>query len=222
VNSISISVNGGQIEIPLRALPKSFVHWQCSGRIRSLKRILAGGDPGGFGPHLPVMTTRGIYQPFPVSAAAKGVGLLPREDLLAERTAHFQKLTAEGLAKGWDKSLPMRVQALIDFYKAEDELDVYKIGSLELYGKRTYQNIQHDPRACLLYVDLENGGLSYMVNCVTKIVSAEDPYYQFEKSAHDMFHQPSKKERHIPAAYIFYVSEVYNKTPGKNAGERIV
>lgn len=220
MESITINVNGSRIEIPLRPLPESFIHWQCSARIKSLERMLEGVGPGGFGPHLPVMTTRGSYHPFPVSSAAKGVGLLPREDLLEERTSAFEKMIEEGMAGDWEATLPERLKALMEFYSSEDELDLYKLGSLEIYGKRTYENIQQDPRASLLYVDLESGVLSYMVNCVTEIVKPKSPYYRFEMAAHDMFHKPS--ELKVPAAYVFYVSEVYDKSPGKRAGERVV
>jgi len=220
MNALSINVNGKEISIPLRSLPTSFIRWQCSARIKSLKRMLAGEGPGGFGAHLPVMSTQGSYDIFPVSSAAKGIGLLPKMEYLQEKSELFGRLIEEGLAEDWEESLPRRIEALIEFYSDEDKLDAVKLGSLELYGKRTFQNVQQDPRASLLFVDLESRGLSYMVNCIAEIVKADSLYYRFERSAHDMFHKPSGKAP--PAGYIFHVSEVYNKTPGASAGDRIV
>ncbi len=72
--------NGGREQIPLVRLPAAFTEWQLRNRIANLKFFLTGQGEREFAVHTGYMVTRRPAG-FPLNAAAKGIGLLPKGDL---------------------------------------------------------------------------------------------------------------------------------------------
>ncbi|HDM42886.1 MAG TPA: hypothetical protein ENG29_00690 [Firmicutes bacterium] len=221
MREISFMIDGSEFTYDVRELPLEFVKWQCESR-KALLQLMIDGEAifTGFGAHLPVMTTKSESGDFPTNSAAKGVGLLPRPELLEELIERLRELEDEAPLR--KERVPKRsVQFLIEFYSDMKKIDTTLLGSLEIYGKNTFRNVKKDPRVNLLYVDVHKGGLSYMVNTVVEIVDHDNPYYEFIRLVHDLFHRPLKK-RQYSCAYLFHICEVYDKSPGKNAGNRLI
>ncbi len=211
------------MEIEVRGLPEEFIGWQVSTRLEGIRSFLEGSPRmNAFGAHLPVMSTvDATTGTFPVNSAGKGVGLVVRKELLEEYTLKFEGLIKEGLKNGWHRTMGKRLEALLEYYSGASKFDRTLLSSLELYAKRTYSNVLVDPRATLLYVGIGEGGTkSYAVHCVAELVPPGDLFYRFAAAIHDLFHVPAKQQ--YPFAYRLWVSEVYDKAPGRRASERLV
>ncbi len=220
--TIKISAGGAEQVLTVSELPVEFVEWQVSTRLAGIKSFIEGKPRfGAFGAHLPVMSTVDTTSgTFPVNSAGKGVGLTVRPELVEQYAERFETLIAEGLEKGWNQTMPKRLEALLDYYSETSKFDRTTLSSLELYAKRTYKNVSADPRATLLYVGIGDGGTkSYAINVVAELIPPGEPYYRYCRAVHDLFHVPSKKV--YPFAYRLRVCEVYDKAPGPRASERL-
>jgi len=164
---------------------------------------------------------------FPVNMTAKGIGLLPRRDLLD----HFINLFQETLDKvkdmRWSASWSIRVDTLFRLYSDVANFDPSLLGGLEIFGGRTLENLRRIPRASLLYAGVKEeegkvGYISFQINADVEIVDKDNDYYRFlllgrKLFEFDRFHlyQPD-----YPFGYIFKVKEVMDKSPWSRAGSR--
>lgn len=219
---LTVNTPEGARDLTVREMPDEVFDWQCKARLESLAVLAKGGMFGGFGPHLPVLSVRNAEGDFPVNSAAKGVGLVPKAEFLEHYIKRFSGLVEESVDIGWKDSLKARLQALIDLYNHPDHLDRSVFGSLELYAKRSYQGVLLDPRASLLFVDIDAGNLSYEIHVVAELHPPESAIHRFETSVHDLFHVPQGRKKVYPFAYLFRVVEVYDKTPGPRASSRLI
>lgn len=219
----TIKVGDRAVECEVHPLPQAFIEWQVATRREGITSFLEGNPRfSAFGAHLPVMSTADVTTgTFPVNSAAKGAGLCVRPEAVEEWTLKFEGLTRRGLEAGWQETMRERLEALLDYYSDVSRFDPTVITSIELFGKRTYKNVLADPRVTLLYVGFDDSGTrSYAVHCVAELVPPGELFYRYVRATHDLFHVPSR--RTYPFVYRLHVCEVYDKTPGPRASERLV
>jgi hypothetical protein len=155
-----------------------------------------------------------------VNLAVKGVGLLPRADLLEEYTRDFESAYDRALEWEWRKSLSVRIDCLKRLYRDAEHFDPGTLGGLEIFEGRTLTNLRSNPRASLLFMGmLPRPGrveyLSFQVNGEVEILNRTDPPYRFLLSARrlfefDRFHLPQNR---YPVGYLIRVGEVIDKSP---------
>jgi len=208
---------GVESALSLVRLPSVFFDWQVKTRIANLSFFRTGNGSHDFAVHTGYMATVGAGDAFPVGAAAKGIGLLPQGDL-AELTAEIEGLVARALAEGETETRPERLAFLLRLYE-EAPLDNRVLTTIEIYGKATWRNVLADPRCTVLFSSYRN--TSYAVNGVVEIICPGDPVYRYVVALHDLFHPPRGQRRGFPAVYRIWASEVWDKTPGPRAGERL-
>jgi len=206
------------ISVPLVPLPKPFWEWQLKFRRANLHFFLTGQGEHDFGVHVGYMATLNHGETLPINIAAKGVGLLPQERL-QELTAEIESLIEKGIIKGEQETRRERLLFLLKFYN-ETKFDPWSLTTIEIYGKTTWRNIQHDPRCSILFSSYQN--TSFLIHGVTEILKPETPEFRFVTALHDLFHLPKTgKRREYIAVYRIFCAAVYNKTPGPQAGERL-
>lgn len=217
-DTLKVIIGGETRLFEVRELPKEFIDWQLESRIETLKRMAMGERVTTFLPHLPVVATRGEGE-FP-NAAIKAVGFVPKDEYLDYYATLFEEVRKLSPLEAAKKAS----EYLLTMLKSPEKLDFRKLGSLELFGKRTWANIERDPRVTLHFLDLAKGRLkSYSVNCVVQKFGEETALYRYENAAHKAtlpltLHLPIKPL----CAYAFWVCEVYEKVPGPRAGMRIL
>lgn len=204
-------------ELPLVPLPDSFWDWQVRTRIANLKFFLTGEGEHDFAVHTGYMATVGPPGTFPVAAAAKGIGLLPERDL-AFLTEEIEGLVAHALAQGERGTREERLRYLLRLYEGVP-FDRRVLTTIELYGKGTWRNVCADPRCTVLFSSYR--GTSYAVGGVVELHFPGDPVYRYVVALHDLFHPPRGPRREFPAVYRIWAAEVWDKTPGPRAGERL-
>ncbi len=207
-------------------IPKHCLEWLVESRRRYLKRLMSGEPLTYFSAHLPVVATWTEGEEFP-NMTAKGIGLLPRGNLLHHFIDLFQETLEKVRDMRWSESWGIRVDTLFKLYSDVENFDPSKLGGLEIFEGRTLQNLRRNPRASLLYAGIKEdegkvGYISFQVNAEVEIVGKDNDCYRFlllgrKLFEFDKFHlyQPD-----YPFGYIFKVKEVRDKSPWSRAGSR--
>ncbi|AEH50561.1 pyridoxamine 5'-phosphate oxidase family protein [Pseudothermotoga thermarum] len=217
-------VDGQVLQYEPKQLDNTFFNWQLNTRLKSLK-IFVGEEKGvpNFSPHTVVMSTKNVAGDFEINSCIKGLGLVPKSHLLEPLAERAIELIEKARQVGVNETFRERVQFLIDLYSNPDNFDRRFLSSIEMYYKKTYENILKDPRATLLFYD-QMSGYSVMFNVVAELVENNDPFYKYVVAVHDLFHvpkSPSVKLERYKYAYRFWLIECYDKTPGPNASSKI-
>ncbi len=205
--------DGATTEYAIKGLPPEFVAWQMEARQALFQRL--GSEPSipAFAPHLPTLATWGEGALFP-NLAAKGMGLLPREELLEEYAIEFENLLARLASRPWPETIQERVVAAQRFYGQAEAVDGRCLGGLEIFEGTTYRNLLSNPLASLLYVGPGPNYKSFQLDCVVEVVSPGDSRYRFIRSIrglfeHERFHY---QQPDYPFGYVFWVVEARDKS----------
>ncbi|HOJ88306.1 MAG TPA: hypothetical protein PLP64_06185 [Pseudothermotoga sp.] len=221
---VSLSVKGKEKTYKLSDLNEDFYNWQLQTRSKGLK-IFLGLEKGApnFSPHTVVMSTYSEDTEFPVNSCIKGLGLVPKDEYIEDLAKKAMDLIQLAREKGINETFRERVQFLLNLYDNPDLFNKSVLSSIEMYYKKSYQNVLKDPRATLLFYD-QMTGYSIMFNVVVELIPRTDPFYKYVTAVHDLFHvpkDPSVRTDRYEFAYRFWPIEAYDKTPGPKASSRI-
>lgn len=221
---VSLSVKGKEKTYKLSDLNEDFYNWQLQTRSKGLK-IFLGLEKGApnFSPHTVVMSTYSEDTEFPVNSCIKGLGLVPKDEYIEDLAKKAMDLIQLAREKGINETFRERVQFLLNLYDNPDLFNKSVLSSIEMYYKKSYQNVLKDPRATLLFYD-QMTGYSIMFNVVVELIPRTDPFYKYVTAVHDLFHvpkDPSVRTDRYEFAYRFWPIEAYDKTPGPKASNRI-
>ncbi len=213
-------------------IPERFLRWLASSRIRFLEDMKLGRPMRYFSAHLPVVATwnNNSEEPFPVNLTVKGIGLIPRKELLMDYIDLFEATIAEASRMPWHESLSIRIGAMERLYSDIENFDASLLGGLEIFEGTAFKNMRDNPCASLLYMGVwmehDRGTvsperpvavqyISFQVNGRVEILEKDNLYYRYLLSARrlfefDRFHlyQPD-----YPYGYLINVIEVRDKSP---------
>ncbi|MBF0317978.1 MAG: hypothetical protein HQL04_07360 [Nitrospirae bacterium] len=210
------------------ALPAHCLRWLVSSRLRFVNDMKDGKPLKYFSAHLPVMATwsqtTATDQRYPVNMTVKGIGLIPRGDLLATYTTIFEEAAATAKTLTPPEGMIARVEVMGRLYAEQSNFDPSLLGGLEIFGGKTLENLTQNCYASLLYVGMQQGAgpmsyISFQVNGKIEILDTTNPHYRFLLASrklfeHDKFHiyQPD-----YPHGYLIRVEEVIDKSPWSKA-----
>jgi len=223
---IKAQVDGKWEEFQLVEFPDKFMEWDVQKRIETLDRFLQMKPPELAGPHNGIVATYGYKREdsqFKLNNAVKGMGFLPKAEKLPELIQLMEDTD--------DSSFVKKLEILRYFYTNIDSLfDTDRQVSLELYSTpefetQTFLNQMTDPSSTIVFLDIP----SYKLKTIARLLHPDNPNLtEYEKlvvryinDVHSYFH--GKFPRDYPAV-IYYVSEIYDNSPGKSdaMGRRIV
>ena len=216
-HTIFVDLEDGPLRLPLRSLPLDKIEWMENGRRRVYDTIQSGRADTLTGPshHLPMVTTYSAGRTFPFNCCNKGVGFQPKAEYLDECIEHLQNVHESTRGKPWRESLNERVEAARWFYFDREKIDYRACATLEIFEKTTFSNLQRTPLASLLYTGDSPVFVSFQLNTAVEIIDQDDPRHTFTMLMRTLFesepfhiYQPQ-----FPYAYIFWISEVIDKTP---------
>jgi hypothetical protein len=206
----------GRVTLTRARLPDTFLIWQSKARISMFEMMDSqGANSVRTAPvHLPVLASVGDGI-FPINLTTRGIGVLPKEEYIAEFTERFQNAKVHVDRSEYWKSLAERVRHARDFYKNHESFDPYILGGLEIFEGQTPKNLMKNPVASLLYTGEAPDFSSYQLNGIIEFIKPENPSYEFllaarELFAFDHFHVT---QHSYPYGYLFHVIEVKEKTP---------
>ena len=212
-------------------IPERFLRWLASSRIRFLNDMKHGRPLRYFSAHLPVMATwSNSEEPFPVNLTVKGIGLIPRKELLMDYIDLFEATIAEARTIPWKESLSQRIEVMERLYSDTENFDPSLLGGLEIFEGTAFKNMRENPVASLLYMGVYFESeeervsperpvaiqyISFQVNGRVETLEKDNLYYRYLLSARrlfefDKFHlyQPD-----YPYGYLIKVIEVRDKSP---------
>jgi len=198
------------------SFPLPFIEWQTQSRLKMFQSLGQAGAASIHSQpaHLPVLATLGSGD-FPINLASRGIGLLPKQELLEKYTRLLTTAKKETSGKKTEESLPSRVSAMSQFYGNIEDINPMLLGGLEIFEGKTADNARSNPLVSLLYTGEPPQYPSYQFNCVIEILPPEDLRFQFlltarELFASDAFHITQKR---YPFGYAFHLIEILEKTP---------
>ncbi|MFN3740188.1 MAG: hypothetical protein ACK4TF_05880 [Thermodesulfovibrionales bacterium] len=215
----------------IHGIPTYFLQWLVTSRIRFLEGMKAGRPMRYFSAHLPVMATWKEGEEFPVNLTVKGIGLIPKKDILSDYIDLFEATIAEARTMPWTESLSMRIEVMERLYSDIENLDPELLGGLEIFEGTAFKNMRDNSVASLLYMgvsaipeDVKTVDpqrpvaveyISFQINGRVEILKKDNIYYRYLLAARrlfefDRFHiyQPD-----YPYGYLIKVVEVKDKSP---------
>lgn len=223
---ITVNLPEGPRALPIVPLPEKFVSWIEQGRKSMYAKLQGKGAQGFFSSHLPVLVTQNAGQAFPFNCSNKGVGFLPKPEYLGHFVKLFRRTLEETKGRPWQESMAERIKAVSSFYFDREKIDYRALSTLEIFAKTTFANLERSPLCSLHYTGNGPDYVSFQVNCAAEIIGPDDPRHEFIKLARVMFEYDSFHiaQHEFPYAYVFWISEVSDKTPFRvpEKGNKIV
>jgi len=229
-------IDGQWLDLKVVSLPDSFCTWNFSKREEQLGVIAkmmamppsamgAMMQPEISGPHNAMVASHGTKRKdsdFDINNAVKGTGWLPKPEKLPSMIALLKST--------WNDSMEKKLALLESLYtKATDVFDRTKAASLELYSQPNFEthsflNQMVDPGVAVVYLDLPK---SYELRCVAQMLHPDDPgLSEYEKQVveyinliHDYFHGQAPRKS---IGVIYHVVQVFDNSPGRMRGQRVV
>lgn len=181
-------------------LPDEFWEWQFEKRKEGISSLLKG-KYDSYEAHLPVMATYGKKK---INLAVKGVGLVPKEELIMDYIKECVTLIDNNSSK-------KRLEFLLELYSHPENFDKSVLTSIEMYGTKTFANVKKSKKCALMFNDLNYKKLiSYQVDCKVRMVHFPDKVYRYAVLIHGMFHSLVQD---YPCVYKFEVKDVLDKRP---------
>lgn len=221
-------LDGQWMDFQTLELPAAFMEWNLSARLGVLDNIssMFSGEevspPSLAGPHNAAMATWGgrrADSTLEINNAFKGMGLCPRRELIKDLMNEMEQLMTGGMGQ--------RLQFLVDLYSSQDNFDLTKMISLELYSTpefetHTFINLMERPTTSLVFLDSK----SYEVRGIGQLVAPDDPQageyatdiVKYTNMAHSFFHGDFPR---LYPGILVHVTAVFDNTPGTGRGVRI-
>lgn len=214
---IRAKLEGKWQEFTLQNLPEEFMEWNTQRRIETLDRFRQMAPPELAGPHNGIVASYGAKRfdtQFALNNAVKGMGFLPKPEMLPEVIAMLDSTK--------DAPFQEKLDNLQYLYEnAEEIFYLDKQVSLELYSTpefetQTFLNQMTNPISTIVFLDIP----SYKLKTIVRLLHPDDPMLtEYEKNVvryvndvHSYFHGE------FPIDYItviYYVVEVYDNSPGR-------
>ncbi len=202
------------------AIPARFFKWLVTSRKLFLDDLKEGKPLRYFSAHLPVMATWKENTLFPVNMTVKGIGLIPKQNLLPNYTDIFERALTNLRNIPWSESLSTRIETIVRLYDRLEDFDRTVIGGLEIFEGKAYENLRENPYASLLYVGMSPTSqgiryISFQINGNIEILEKDNIYYRFLLASRKLF-EFDKFHLHqsdYPLAYLLKVIEVRDKSP---------
>lgn len=223
-----VSIQASRI---LKGIPQDFLQWLVTSRIRFLEGMNDGRPMRYFSAHLPVMATWREGEEFPVNLTVKGIGLIPRKEIIIDYIDLFEAVIAEARASSWSDSLPKRIEVMERLYSDIGNFDPSLLGGLEIFEGTAFKNMRDNSLVSLLYMGVSHEPegidrvspsrpvavqyISFQVNGVVEILKKDNIYYRYLLASRRLFeferfhlYQPD-----YPFGYLIKVIEVKDKSP---------
>ena len=207
-------------------LPFEFIEWQMTSRHQAYERVANGERPTSFASHLPVAITLNQGEgSFATHTATKGTGFTPFDEHLDYYVNLFNDCLVKCKGKPWPETLDDRISVIREFYANQKHIDFRRLGMIEIFRGRTFQNLTADPRITLHYTGEGPEYPSFQINGRAEMIGPEDKRFQFLYLARQLFEQDKFHIRQpdYSLGYLVWVQETYDKSPFHGrAGRQII
>lgn len=221
--TVEIGTPTGARSYVIRDMPEEFFSWQVDSRLAMFERIAGGKRIVDFHAHLPVVATVSADLNFPIHTATKATGLLPRDEHLDDYISVIATCLGSVKDRPWQESQVERIGAAGRLYENPDHIDRRMLGLVEIFRGHTYRNLARNPLMAIQYTGGAPEYRSYQLNGVTEMIGPGDPRFEFLHLMRQLFEYNSfhVQQPAYPSGYLFWISEVFDKSPRNQAGRRM-
>jgi hypothetical protein len=129
----------------------------------------------------------------------------------------------EAADEPWEESQPARIAAARRLYENPEHIERRMLGLVEVFQGQTYRNLVRNPLMALQYTGAGPEYQSFQLNGVVQTVGPGDPRFELlylmrQLFEYNAFHIQQPK---YPSGYVFWISQVFDKSPRGRAGQRI-
>jgi hypothetical protein len=135
----------------VKPLPREFLEWQVALRRHTMLERQGAPHAGV----APLVTVRRPGPGIGVASHAVICGVLPREELLEEKTKAFRRMYEEGIAAGARAVYDRGIEYLRDYYAKIDDFDPASLTTLLASDLPVVDALRADPRCALLFYVFE-------------------------------------------------------------------
>ena len=199
-----------------KAIPEIWKKWAYEDRAALIRRQAEGEQVPpheiflGFTRHNPAIISNGTAG---LNGSIKGVGFVPRAELVDETLDLFMKHISRGWRDGYSQEgLAILMQTLYGS-GCGDRLDFNLFGSLELAKKHSYKNFQESKQVTLLFY--EPPAVSFEVRGHVEILQVGNKYHKLINAQHDVYHKPNVDRWPQRPAYLFHIEEIFDNSSTK-------
>ncbi len=222
-DSVAVTTASGCSSYAVREMPEDLFSWQLSSRRAIFDSVARGTRPTDFHAHLPVVATFNEELDFPVHTATKATGLLPKNEHLQEYIMAACACLDDAREKPWEESQEARIAVAKRLYENPEHIDRRMFGLVEIFQGQTYRNLALNPLMAVQYTSAGPEYLSYQLNGVVEMAGPDDPRFEFLHLMRMLFEYDSfyVQQPSYPSGYVFWICEIFEKSPRKRAGQKI-
>lgn len=213
--SNTIKLKSKKNQYHLTILPEKFINWQLSERKKLYDFMQYGNRPDFLSSHLPsVITVNKDDMNFPVNAACKGIGLIPRDEEIINISNKIEILLKELKNKDFLGTLELRIKGAKTLYNDINKINRTALGGLEIFETKTYHNILKNPFVSIFFVGESPTYPSYQINCIAEIFDSSHPFYKFMINMRSLFEEARFHYQQLvyPYAIRYHVIDVLDKS----------
>ncbi len=222
-DSVTVTTPSGIRSYTVREMPEGLFAWQLDSRRAIFESMVRGNHPVDFHAHLPVVATYNEERDFPVHTATKATGLFPKDEYLQDYIVAAAECLDKAKTRPWGETQEARIAVAKRLYENPDHIDRRKFGLVEIFQGQTYRNLQRNPVMAVQYTSSGPEYRSYQLNGVVEMAGSGDPRFEFLHCMRMLFEYDSfhVQQPDYPSGYVFWICEVYEKSPRKRAGQKI-
>lgn len=215
---IEIILGGLSVEFPLNAIPDSVYEAMADAVNRSTKAPETLNELYVSNLMKPTVSTLNASNIFPINSAKKIVRLTLTDDALNDSIHELEGAELAFQGRPFEETIDERIELYQKMMIDDRKIDRFRLGSVEMYGDKTYQNILRDPRITLNVFWVQDQvpqAKSYQINCIAEIVPPGDPFFKYMRLMRRLFSKTLIDLRGTSdyvCAYKFWVCETKDKS----------
>jgi hypothetical protein len=190
-----------------RIIPADFLRWGYEERAALIRRQAEGEKVPSHEVFL------GFTRHNPAIASIKGVGFVPKPEYLQETLDAYMEHIQRGVREGYSQEGLQLLMKVLYGPECAERIDFTRLGSLELARRHSWDNLQVNPEATLLF--FQPPMVSYEVRTHVEIHEQGSPYHLLLNAQHDVYHHPHPETWAEKPAYIFIIDEIYDNSVTK-------
>ena len=166
----------------------------------------------------PTVSSLNASNIFPINSAKKIIRLTLTDDALEDSVHELEGAELAFQGRPFEETIDERIELYQKMMLDDKKIDRFRVGAVEMYGDRTYQNIRRDPRITLnMFWTQEKRpqAQSYQINCIAEIVPPGDPFFKYMRLMRRLFSKTLIDLRGTSdyvCAYKFWVCETKDKS----------
>ena len=221
---IEIILGGLSVEFPLNAIPDLVYEAMADAVNKSTETPETLTELYVSTLMKPTVSSLNASNIFPINSAKKIARLTLTDDALEDSIHELEGAELSFQGRPFEETINERIELYHKMMLDDKKIDRFRLGSVEMYGDKTYHNILRDPRVTLNMFwtqEKEPQAQSYQINCIAEVVPPGDPFFKYMRLMRRLFSKTLidlRGKSDYVCAYKFWVCETKDKSLAEKTG----